>query len=200
MKVHPAVQNSITVVPADVQKICNICGLPKNLSNFHRRAKSKDGRSYTCKACRSDQDSKRDPVKNRANSLAWRKRYPEKVLAWRAANYETAVRWQKQNKRLHVLKVRAWQKANPGKVNAITAKRRASILKATPRWLSVSQLKEIEQFYVESRELSWLSEGGLRVDHVVPLQGEIVCGLHVPWNLQIIPTVDNLKKGNKLLI
>jgi 5-methylcytosine-specific restriction endonuclease McrA len=37
------------------------------------------------------------------------------------------------------------------------------------------------------------------VDHVIPLQGEEVCGLHVPWNMEVITQDDNLKKSNKLV-
>lgn len=50
---------------------------------------------------------------------------------------------------------------------------------------------EILKIYEEARS------SGLSVDHIVPLRGKLVCGLHVPWNLQIMPLLDNIKKGNK---
>lgn len=64
---------------------------------------------------------------------------------------------------------------------------RARKLNATPAWADHTKIKGI---YAACPE-------GYHVDHIVPLQGDTVCGLHVEYNLQIIPAVDNLKKSNK---
>lgn len=87
-----------------------------------------------------------------------------------------------------------------GVIASKAAKKRAIKKKACPKWLSKEQHEEIKYFYKLANEISWLFEGEkLHVDHIVPLCGRDVCGLHVPWNLQIIPAKQNLKKSNKLL-
>lgn len=52
--------------------------------------------------------------------------------------------------------------------------------------------------YFESVRLT--EETGVQheVDHMVPIAGKNVCGLHVPWNLRVIPRLDNIRKSNKL--
>ena len=91
----------------------------------------------------------------------------------------------------------AWKKANVAKLNAYAAHRHARLLQRTPKWLTKEQLLEIQQFYIWAKECRWLSEEPLEVDHIVPLMGENVCGLHVPWNLQILPESVNISKSNK---
>lgn len=90
-----------------------------------------------------------------------------------------------------------WQKNNKGKANAVTAKRHAAKMQRTPPWLSKEQLNEIKDFYVMAAELEKVFPWKQCVDHIVPLQGKTVSGLHVPWNLQILPAKENISKGNR---
>lgn len=80
---------------------------------------------------------------------------------------------------------------------AYEARRRAIIKQATPKWLTKIDYIEIKDFYYQAQEMTRLSGEKFEVDHIVPLKGENVCGLHVPWNLQVITKTENLKKFNK---
>lgn len=87
---------------------------------------------------------------------------------------------------------------NLDKYAAYTAKYKAAKIKATPKWLTTEQYKEILAFYIEARYLEKETGVKYHVDHIIPLQGKTVCGLHVPWNLQILTSTANLNKSNKV--
>ncbi len=86
-----------------------------------------------------------------------------------------------------------WAKNNKAEVNARTSVRRKRVRLATPRWANTFIIKEA---YVAAAERSRLTGVRHHVDHIVPLKGKNVCGLHVHWNLQIIPEAVNLVKSN----
>lgn len=102
-------------------------------------------------------------------------------------------------KKCQVIENDIWIKNNPNKRRTYRKKAKLSKLNRVPKWLNLEQFKEIESFYVLSKELQWLSDitDPLEVDHIVPLHGKNVSGLHVPWNLQILPRSENRKKFNK---
>lgn len=69
---------------------------------------------------------------------------------------------------------------------------------AMPAWLTEEHRFMLEEIY-ELRDMRTEATGVVHhVDHIVPLRGETVSGLHVPWNLQVIPASENLKKSNRL--
>ena len=90
-----------------------------------------------------------------------------------------------------------WRKENRGKSNSIKAKYRAAKAQRTPNWLTCDQLEYIRNEYLMAVKLEAITGDKYHVDHVVPLQGNDVSGLHVPWNLQILEAKDNLSKSNK---
>lgn len=88
----------------------------------------------------------------------------------------------------------AWRKANPDRIRHLNSLRRASVARATPDW---ADLGKIAAVYAEAERLTIETGVQHHVDHVVPLKGELVCGLHVHFNLAPLPWIDNIKKKNK---
>ena len=78
-----------------------------------------------------------------------------------------------------------------------TNRRRTRKLNAQPNWLDDVQLAEIEEIYLEAVEKTLESGEPHEVDHIILLQGDNFCGLHVPWNLRVLTRSENRSKGNK---
>jgi hypothetical protein len=92
----------------------------------------------------------------------------------------------------------AWKAANKTQVRADTKARRRKHRQATPSWLTRAQKSEIRQIYQIAITTTQITGTPYVVDHIYPLRSEVVCGLHVPWNLRPMPQEDNLRKGNSL--
>jgi hypothetical protein len=77
------------------------------------------------------------------------------------------------------------------------AKYKAAKKKATPKWITAADIERIQVFYLEASWVTKRSGVPHEVDHIVPLQGETVCGLHVPWNLRVITKSFNASKQHR---
>jgi hypothetical protein len=93
---------------------------------------------------------------------------------------------------------KTWKAANPELVIANSKHRRTKHKQATPKWLTQEHKAQIKQFYLDAMLVSKVTGVPYAVDHIVPLRGELVSGLHVPWNLAVITREENSKKSNKI--
>ena len=93
----------------------------------------------------------------------------------------------------------AYKERNPDLYRELVSLRRRRFRLATPKWLTAEQKMEIRLKYRLAIEMSRATKIRHAVDHIIPLQGEEVCGLHVPWNLTVVTQEENLKKSNKLV-
>lgn len=83
-----------------------------------------------------------------------------------------------------------------GKMRAAVAYRRAHLLGLVPEWLTVGEIKKIEELYEQAAEMSRRDGVSYHVDYIVPLCGTNKTGFHVLANLQILTATENLKKSN----
>lgn len=115
---------------------------------------------------------------------------PERARIKSKATYE-------RTKEHHLAQKKVYRQINKGKIRALNAARKTVIKLRTPSWLAEEHCWMIKEIYdlaalrTEVLRLQW------HVDHIVPLQGELVSGLHVPWNMRVIPAIENIRKKNK---
>lgn len=173
-----------------MQAICTKCFNFSNLarSNISRKTGERLFRTICvqCEKERKDFWRKNNLEKHNARCLEWSKNNPEKqkqIYEKRKTSLEY-LSWQKRYKKEYYC-------LNKERIRAYTNKRRKKFKQATPKWLSEFDKLLINEIY----HLAQLRNQ--TVDHIVPLQGEIVCGLHVPWNLQLLSYSENFSKSNK---
>lgn len=166
-------------------KQCTRCSVFKPFSRFYKQAvNSKDGFQAHCKDC----DNARVALRKKKN--------PEQTKVTQAVSDRN-----KYTKRAATILARnkAWKVANPERVQAADARRRAARLQRTPAWLTEDDLWMIEQAHDIAQKRTKMLGFSWHVDHVVPLQGKLVSGLHVPHNMQVIPAMDNCRKANHFI-
>jgi hypothetical protein len=182
-------------------KKCTKCKQNREIVEFRKDKSRKDGLYPQCKICCKAYKEAYDTNHKGQHSMYRFERKEEKAeydSSYRTQNKERYRNYEEGRREEKSLYNAIYAKINPGKMNARSAKRNAAKFQATPKWLTRTQLFEIEGFYIEAARLT--KETGIphHVDHIVPLQGKTVRGLHVPWNLQILTAIENLSKGNRI--
>lgn len=110
----------------------------------------------------------------------------------RFRKYDRNSYWKNREKR--IAKSRRWNVENKEAFAAREAARRSAQKSATPSW---ADWGAIEAVYMAAAEQTQATGTLHHVDHIVPLKSKVVCGLHVPWNLQVLPAFDNQSKSNR---
>jgi hypothetical protein len=105
--------------------------------------------------------------------------------------------WKALNLNKYKEYMKNYAKVNAGKLTAIARKRQMAKLQRTPKWLTEEHFKQIEKYYLAAKWIELILNEKIHVDHIIPLQGKNVSGLHVPWNLQLLTKLSNCSKGNK---
>ena len=202
--------NIRAALPADTTQKCRKCGAVKLLSEFHANPRNKLNVRQICIACTLEHAGKyyeENADAKRAKTAKWRKENPDLDIAYRTAYIAENREVLNEKRRQYRLdnieserkKDRLYAKNNRAKIYAKNARRRAAETRATPVWLTWLHRAQIAEFYEIAVARQVQTEITQHVDHIVPLRGKGVRGLHVPWNLQILTWEENQRKYNKLI-
>lgn len=191
-------------------KTCTNCSETKPIDHFYMSGKRPSSQCKICIRTKVGIYRKSNPEEISARKLRYRLENKEDIYRKNKERYEAdreSIRLQQKeyyernraavnsmnrnyyhnNKGKMRECAQAYRSANLDRHNAANAKRRAARKNAIPGW---SDLKEIAKVYRQARE------SGMHVDHIVPLQSDLVCGLHVTCNLQLLTPSENSAKGN----
>lgn len=155
-------------------KVCTGCALEKCVTEYGKQKSGKYGARAVCRECR------------RAEKYNFPPGYWAAVYAGRK---------QKDNARDRYAQRRQDRRSNPAKFSARAMHRVAMKKQATPAWADTAAILVV---YERAAQMKASTGENFHVDHIVPLQSHLVCGLHVHWNLQILPALENISKGNRV--
>ena len=165
-------------------KTCNCCKLEKPKTDFYKKPTAKDGLFWWCKVCHKE--SMKAKYHKQAQNETYRTREKARINAFWTANPEIRKNCDQNYADTHRPQLRAH-----------ASKHRAAKVKRTPSWLTVDDFWIMEEAHALAVQRTKMLGFSWHVDHIVPLHGALVSGLHVPHNLQVIPAWENRRKANK---
>ena len=162
-------------------KTCSCCKVEKDTSFFGKHASNKDGFQFQCRECRK-----------LTCHLSYKRTSQEQLEKRNKARRQ----WGEKNKE-HVSQYsKEYAASNLPKRLVLQTKRHCSKMKRTPAWLTEKDTTHITCLYSLAAMRNKYSGEKWHVDHVIPLQGKNVSGLHVPLNLRVVPAAYNQRKYN----
>lgn len=199
-------------MPFMSSKVCKCCGTEKEIDAFRFRHESKRPDGYyvsICKACEKIKFQEYQKKNSEYFRIANRAAYLRKVGSLvRQSPINSDPEITKEKKRISVAK---WQASNQDRVaqsrlkqklngndNAKASRRRAAKKQATVHWdveFTNFVCKEGMSLAKQRESLTGIK---WHLDHIIPLQSDLVCGLHVWNNFQLLPARDNIRKSNRL--
>jgi len=169
-------------------KTCIKCKQTKDLENFSKKSSNKDGLNFWCRECCKTYS--KNYIKNNSEKIALKKK------EWAIANKEKKLKANKEhyqnNKNRYKYLNNKWKSENRDRYNYLQTKvmRKRQILhkNAIPKWF---EEEKVSYLYLKAKQFN------MQVDHIVPLNSPIVCGLHCWHNLQLLDISLNSSKSNK---
>ena len=196
-------------------KICSKCKEEKPITSFSKDKSRKSGVHPQCKSCINKNTRKH----YQENKEKYHQKYREKYLENSSIFHERTKEWKKNNRNksnelsrilrnknpeLHRSAVKKWRENNKDKVAEMGARRRARKKNAIPKWVENDEWYSflLLEIYDLSSMRTRLTGIDYQVDHMVPIAAkknkkeQVACGLHVPWNLEIVTQIENSKKNS----
>jgi hypothetical protein len=177
-----------------MNRTCRICAVEKLITEFSKHKTYKDGIDTSCKECvreRKRQVWAADPERYRA--------YGKK---YKAANKELIAERNKKyvldNSETRKATMQSYRQRTKDRQAEYVRRRQSAKMQRTPKWLTEDDVWVMREAYNLAKIRTNMFGFGWHVDHILPLQGKTVSGLHVPTNLQVIPWIENVRKHNKV--
>jgi hypothetical protein len=179
-----------------ITKACSKCGEVKALSGFYKDKYMRLGYSSRCKACYNEQKRKyreENRDKLREKNRKYKEENRDIIIKKNRKYYEENRDKLREKDRKYY---RKYYESNKSLYTQRAAKRRAAKKNRTPLWITDEHKQTIKLYYETRQSLTEATGIEYHVDHIIPLQGNNVSGLHVPENLQIITAEKNTYKNN----